>query len=102
VVIFGLMLAEGALGDWLLPVSGAAVAWWFFTAPGPRGRAGVDHGLAGHCRGGGCLTHCLGDALTEAGCPFLFPVPIAGENLVRKSGRLACSASGRARRWRSG
>ena len=27
----------------------------------------------------GCFTHCLGDAMTESGCPFLFPVPIAGE-----------------------
>lgn len=27
----------------------------------------------------GCVTHCLGDALTEMGCPFLFPLPIAGE-----------------------
>jgi membrane-bound metal-dependent hydrolase YbcI (DUF457 family) len=27
----------------------------------------------------GCFTHCLGDALTKAGCPFLWPIPIAGE-----------------------
>lgn len=27
----------------------------------------------------GCFTHCLGDALTKSGCPFLFPIPIAGE-----------------------
>jgi membrane-bound metal-dependent hydrolase YbcI (DUF457 family) len=27
----------------------------------------------------GCFTHCLGDSLTLMGCPFLFPLPIAGE-----------------------
>ncbi len=30
----------------------------------------------------GCVTHCLGDAITHAGCPFLWliwPFPIAGE-----------------------
>lgn len=27
----------------------------------------------------GCWTHCLGDSLTEMGCPWLWPVPIAGE-----------------------
>lgn len=27
----------------------------------------------------GCVVHALGDALTEAGCPFLFPLYIRGE-----------------------
>lgn len=27
----------------------------------------------------GCLTHCLGDALTNSGCPILWPLPIAGK-----------------------
>lgn len=27
----------------------------------------------------GCVVHCLGDALTLSGCPFLWPIPIAGE-----------------------
>lgn len=27
----------------------------------------------------GCFAHCLGDAATLSGCPFLFPLPIAGE-----------------------
>ncbi len=80
VVIFGLMLAEGALGDWLLPVSGVAVAWWFFTAPPDRaGELESITGWLGIAVAAGCLTHCLGDALTESGCPFLFPIPIAGE-----------------------
>ncbi len=80
VVVFGLLLAQGVLGDWLLLVSGAAVAWWFFTAP-PDHAAELAHmtGWLGIAVAAGCFTHCLGDALTEAGCPFLFPVPIAGE-----------------------
>lgn len=27
----------------------------------------------------GCFVHCLGDALTLSGCPFLWPIPILGE-----------------------
>lgn len=27
----------------------------------------------------GCFTHCLADSVTRAGCPWLFPLPIAGE-----------------------
>jgi membrane-bound metal-dependent hydrolase YbcI (DUF457 family) len=80
VVIFGLMLATAALGDWLIPVAGAGVTWWFVTA-------GPDHvqeltqisGWLGIAVAAGCFTHCLGDSLTIAGCPFLFPIPIAGE-----------------------
>jgi len=80
VVVFGLLLAQGVLGDWLLLVTGAAVAWWFFTAP-PDHAAELAQmtGWLGIAVAAGCITHCLGDALTESGCPFLFPIPIAGE-----------------------
>jgi len=80
VVVFGLLLAQGVLGDWLLLVTGAAVAWWFFTAP-PDHAAELTQmtGWLGIAVAAGCVTHCLGDALTESGCPFLFPIPIAGE-----------------------
>jgi hypothetical protein len=80
VVVFGLVLAQGALGDWLLLVTGAAAAWWFFTAP-PDHTAELAHltGWLGIAVAAGCVTHCLGDALTESGCPFLFPIPFAGE-----------------------
>lgn len=27
----------------------------------------------------GCITHCLGDMLTERGCPLLWPLPFKGE-----------------------
>ncbi|GAA3585384.1 metal-dependent hydrolase [Amycolatopsis ultiminotia] len=80
VLILGLLLAEAALGDWLLPVYGGAVAWWYFTAP-PDSAAQLAEisGWLGVAVAAGCFVHCLGDALTESGCPFLFPLPIAGE-----------------------
>jgi membrane-bound metal-dependent hydrolase YbcI (DUF457 family) len=79
VVILGLMLAEGVLGDWLLPVTGGAVAWWVYTAGDKAAELDQISGWLGIAVAAGCFTHCLGDSLTIAGCPFLFPVPIAGE-----------------------
>lgn len=80
VVVLGLLLAEGALGDWLLPVSGAAVGWWVWTAPPDKAAQLAEiSGWLGIAVAAGCFVHCLGDALTESGCPFLFPIPIAGE-----------------------
>jgi hypothetical protein len=78
VVLFGVLLAADALGDWLLLVAlGAGVllaattdVWTALTAVG--GWLWIAVTL-------GCITHCLGDALTLSGCPFLFPLPIAGE-----------------------
>jgi membrane-bound metal-dependent hydrolase YbcI (DUF457 family) len=35
--------------------------------------------LVGAAMAAGCFAHCLGDALTLSGCPFLWPVPIRGE-----------------------
>lgn len=80
VVVIGLLLAENALGDWLLPITLGAVVWWAYDA-GPSAMAQLDavSGWIGVAVAAGCVTHCLGDALTESGCPFLFPVPIAGE-----------------------
>ncbi|ASR38309.1 hypothetical protein BAY61_28600 [Prauserella marina] len=80
VVVFGLLLAEDALGDWLLPVAGGAVVWWVYeNSPDPLAELAPIAGQLGIAVAVGCFTHCLGDALTEAGCPFLFPLPIAGE-----------------------
>ncbi|PRX50359.1 LexA-binding, inner membrane-associated putative hydrolase [Prauserella shujinwangii] len=80
VVLFGLLLAEDALGDWLLPLGGAAVVWWVYqNSPGALAELDAVSGLLGIAVAAGCVTHCLGDALTESGCPFLFPLPIAGE-----------------------
>ncbi|KMS92222.1 metal-dependent hydrolase [Prauserella rugosa] len=80
VVIIGLLLAEDALGDWLLPVTGGAAIWWAWeVAPHALTELEAMGGLLGLAVALGCVTHCLGDALTESGCPFLFPLPIAGE-----------------------
>ncbi|QWF80048.1 hypothetical protein HUW46_03463 [Amycolatopsis sp. CA-230715] len=80
IVLFGVLLAEDALGDWLLPVAGGAVIWWVYSAGGQgAGQLEELSGWLGVAVGVGCFVHCLGDALTESGCPFLFPVPIAGE-----------------------
>lgn len=80
VLILGLLLAVAALGDWLLVVYGGAVAWWGVTAPGnPAAELAGISGWLGIAVGVGCFVHCLGDALTESGCPFLFPLSLAGE-----------------------
>lgn len=79
VALFALLLAECALGDWLLPVSGGAVVWWAATTPNELAELSQLAGWLGVAVAVGCVVHCLGDALTESGCPFLWPVPIAGE-----------------------
>ena len=80
VAVLGLLLAQDALGDWMLAVSAAAVVWWLRVAgPDPLAELGHMSGILGIAVAVGCFTHCLGDSLTESGCPFLFPVPIAGE-----------------------
>jgi hypothetical protein len=64
----------------MIIVSAAAVVWWLNTAgPDPLADLGELSGLMGIAVAVGCVTHCLGDAITESGCPFLFPIPIAGE-----------------------
>jgi hypothetical protein len=80
VAVFGLLLAEDALGDWMLIVSAGGIVWWLYLA-GPNPTAELDQlaGLLGIAVAVGCFTHCLGDAITESGCPFLFPLLIAGE-----------------------
>ncbi|RZQ62176.1 metal-dependent hydrolase [Amycolatopsis suaedae] len=80
VTVFGLLLAEDALGDWVLLAGCGAVVWWVYSV-GPDGlnQLGDLAGWLGIAVAAGCVTHCLGDAVTSSGCPFLFPLPIAGE-----------------------
>lgn len=72
---------RGLFGDWAkragwLTVTAAAgvaaVSAYFWL---PRGH---DYGLLGVALGVGGIAHLFGDALTSAGCPLLWPVPIAG------------------------
>lgn len=79
-VLLGTLLAGNALGDWVLPLVGIAGLAVWGSAGGDLGGdlAGIG-GWLGIAAGTGCVVHCLGDALTLSGCPFLFPLPIAGE-----------------------
>lgn len=78
---FGLLLAYDRLG-WLALVSFSvgAVAWIPRIITGSA-LAVLDQssGWLGAAVALGCVVHCLGDALTESGCPFLFPLYIRGE-----------------------
>jgi membrane-bound metal-dependent hydrolase YbcI (DUF457 family) len=78
VLMFGLLLAEDALGDWLLWVIGGAGVTLAFTSDLPAA-LDASAGWVGVAVAAGCVTHCLGDSVTVSGCPFLFPLPIAGE-----------------------
>ncbi|GAA1335754.1 metal-dependent hydrolase [Saccharothrix algeriensis] len=73
-----LLLAVAALGDWLLLVAAGAVLLWIGGGGGFDGVGGLG-GWLGWAVGVGCVVHCLGDALTLSGCPFLWPIPIRGE-----------------------
>lgn len=80
----------------LLAVAGLAAAA-YRAAPGSCWWLGV-------ATGGGCLIHCLGDALTNSGCPILWPLPI---KVTMRSSTLTPVASGewpqryqRQDRWR--
>lgn len=78
VIGFGLLLAADVLGDWVIVVSGGAAA---ITAAGGglAGALAASAGWVGIAVMLGCVVHCLGDAITLSGCPFLWPIPIAGE-----------------------
>lgn len=51
----------------------AGLAWWWHAGP-------VLVGLAVAV---GCLTHCLGDAMTNSGCPILWPIKVRGQRWFR-------------------
>jgi len=84
---FGLLLAYDRLGKLMLVPFGIAAASWIpqvggrLAGFGPAALAALEQsaGWLGIAVAAGCVVHCLGDAITESGCPFLFPIPIAGE-----------------------
>jgi hypothetical protein len=82
VLVFGVLLAAAALGDLVLvAIVLVAGLWVAHTGFALAALAPLDaaSGWLGYAVVIGCLTHDLGDALTEHGCPILFPCPIAGE-----------------------
>lgn len=79
VVLIGLLLAVDALGVWVAVAASAAAVWWWQSAQDQHVRLDDLSGWLGLAVMLGCITHCLGDALTESGCPFLWPMRIRGE-----------------------
>lgn len=55
----------------------------------------------GAMTGLGCFVHCLGDSLTRAGCPWLWPVKIMGRRWysIGSPAFLRFTAGGRAEKW---
>ncbi len=89
-IAFGLLLAADRLGKIALAAYAVgALAWLPATLAsghplGPAALAALDEttGWIGIAVALGCFVHCLGDAVTESGCPFLWliwPFPIHGE-----------------------
>jgi membrane-bound metal-dependent hydrolase YbcI (DUF457 family) len=87
VALVGLLLAANALGDWVVTLVLAAGAWTIAGAwlPGESAVHNLHAGLDGIGKwigaavAVGMFVHCLGDSLTRAGCPWLWPLPIRGE-----------------------
>jgi membrane-bound metal-dependent hydrolase YbcI (DUF457 family) len=79
-VAVGALLAARSLGQWVL-LAGVVPAVWALLAGGDelspvRGWIGLAVAL-------GCVVHIGGDALTRAGVPFLWPLPIRGRRWFR-------------------
>jgi membrane-bound metal-dependent hydrolase YbcI (DUF457 family) len=77
VLLFGVLLAQAALGDWIALVAaggGLVLALHGFTAALDDTRPWLWIAVTL-----GCVTHVAGDGLTLAGVPALAPIPIRGE-----------------------
>jgi hypothetical protein len=75
----GIILAAAALGDWVLVPALGGIGWLILGGQWGHSLAGAGWAIALSVTVG-CICHCLGDALTLMGCPFLFPLMIAGES----------------------
>lgn len=79
-VAAGTLLASRSLGRWVLAAGTVPVVWGLLadgdTLSPVRGWIGVAVAL-------GCIVHILGDALTRAGVPFLWPLSIRGQRWFR-------------------
>lgn len=80
-LVFGALLAVDRLGPLVLVAFGAGTAAWLPAinagpnAIGPAALVALDQcaGWLGIAVALGCVVHCLGDAVTVSGCPFLWP-----------------------------
>lgn len=57
--VFALLLAENALGDWLLPVAGGAAAWWATSSPDGLAELAPLGGWLGIAVALGFIVHAL-------------------------------------------
>lgn len=82
-LVVGLALAIDTLGLPMLLAAAAGLGGFLAagvtSGPGLLSWLGDSTGWVGLAAGTGAFVHCLGDTVTRAGCPWLFPVPIAGE-----------------------
>lgn len=69
----GLMADWARRSGWLLTTLVSVSATFLALQVLP---AGLDYSLLGIAVGVGCLVHTIGDMITKAGCPVLWPVPI--------------------------
>lgn len=85
---------KGMLGIWAV----SAVLTWLLADATPVSDVGAWLGAMVAL---GCLTHCAGDAITEMGCPMLWPIPIAGERwfLIGIPKPMRFKAGGTVERW---
>lgn len=83
VAVFGVFLGSLALGGWMITAGAIIGVLWLFSVHGDLTAAETSLAAItwkiGIAVALGCFTHCLGDSLTESGCPWLFPLPFAGE-----------------------
>lgn len=86
--------AKGVLGIWTL----AAALTWLLSGAVPASDVGAWLGAMVTL---GCFVHCIGDAITEMGCPMLWPVPIARQRwfLFGPPRPLRFKAGGAVERW---
>ncbi|MGH3715502.1 MAG: metal-dependent hydrolase [Micromonosporaceae bacterium] len=72
----GLMADWARRSGWLLTTLVSVSATYLALQLLP---VGLDYSLLGAAVGVGCVVHTAGDMITRAGCPVLWPIPIAGE-----------------------
>lgn len=98
--MFGLAL-RGLFDDWaeragwvIVTLASLAAAWFtFLTLPGDRG-----YPMIGLAVGVGCFVHILGDMITRAGVPILWPIPLKRRmwTMVSLPDSIALRAGGKA------
>jgi membrane-bound metal-dependent hydrolase YbcI (DUF457 family) len=76
----GILLGGLVLGRWVL-LAGTVPVGWGLLAGGDSVSSvlGGAQGWIGLAVAVGCITHCLGDAVTEHGCPLFAPFPVQGQ-----------------------